>query len=75
MGEAFRPDRLAARPAPESMAAWVMAYAPASDAEALKLLRGRYPDSPLSLRVAALDYLMRRGGAGGRRRADVIGEQ
>jgi hypothetical protein len=42
------------------MAAWVMSYAPASDAEALKLLRGRFPDCPLSLRVAALDYLMRR---------------
>lgn len=60
MGEAVRPERLAARVAPESMATWVMAYAPASDAEALRLLRGRYPDSPLSLRVAALDYLMRR---------------
>jgi hypothetical protein len=62
MGEAFRPERFAASLAPENMAAWVMAYAPATDAEALKLLRGRYPDSPLSLRVAALDYLMRRGG-------------
>jgi hypothetical protein len=61
MGEAVRPDRLAATLAPENMASWVMAYAPASDAEALKLLRGRYPDSPLSLRVAALDFLMRRG--------------
>ena len=69
MGEAFRPDRLAAALAPESMAHWVMAFAPASDAEALKLLRGRYPDSPLSLRVAALNFLMRRGGvaAGGTR--------
>ena len=64
MGEAFRADRIEASLAPESMAAWVMGYAPATDAEALKLLRGRYPDSPLSLRVAALDFLMRRGGAG-----------
>ena len=60
MGQAFRPDRFARTPAPESMAAWVMSYAPASDAEALKLLRGRFPDCPLSLRVAALDFLMRR---------------
>jgi hypothetical protein len=60
MGQAFRSDRSAITPAPESMAAWVMSYAPASDAEALKLLRGRFPDCPLSLRVAALDYLMRR---------------
>ena len=48
--------------APENMTAWIMAYAPASDAEALKLLRSRYSDSPLSLRLAALDCLMRRGG-------------
>jgi hypothetical protein len=60
MGQAFRSDRSAITPAPESMAAWVMSYAPASDAEALKLLRGRFPDRPLSLRVAARDYLMRR---------------
>lgn len=60
MGEAFRPDHTTAIPAPESMAAWVMRFAPATDAEALKLLRGRFPDQPLSLRVAALDYLMRR---------------
>ena len=46
------------------MADWVMRFGPASDAEALKLLRGRFPDSPLSLRVAALDYLMRRQPAG-----------
>lgn len=41
----------------------------ATGAEALKLLRGRYPDSPLSLRVAALDFLMRSGGGAGRRSA------
>ena len=66
MGEAFRTDLMTATMAPESMAAWVMAYGPASDAEALRLLRDRYPDSPLSLRVAALDFLMRRGGVGRR---------
>jgi hypothetical protein len=58
MGQAY--DRRSAITAPETMAAWVMRYAPATDAEALKLLRGRFPDCPLSLRVAALDYLMRR---------------
>jgi hypothetical protein len=45
---------------PESMAARVMEFAPASDTEALKLLRASFPDCPLSARVAALDYLMRR---------------
>jgi hypothetical protein len=64
MGQAFRTERMIAGAAPESMAAWVMTYAPATDAEALRLLRDRYPDSPLSLRVAALDFLMRRGVAG-----------
>ena len=45
---------------PESMAARVMQFAPATDAEALKLLRKSFPDCPLSARVAALDFLMRR---------------
>jgi hypothetical protein len=45
---------------PESMAARVMEFAPASDTEALKILRASFPDCPLSARVAALDYLMRR---------------
>src|SRR6185437_6045155 len=49
MGEAFRTDRFAATAAPETMAAWVMRSGPV-------------PDPPLSLRVAALDYLMRRQG-------------
>jgi hypothetical protein len=44
---------------PENMAAWVMQFSPATDAEALKLLRSRFADRPLSLRVAALDFLMR----------------
>ncbi len=43
------------------MAAWIMQFSPATDAEALKLLRASFPDRPLSLRVAALDFLMRRG--------------
>lgn len=45
---------------PESMAARVMEFAPASDTEALKILRASFADCPLSARVAALDYLMRR---------------
>jgi hypothetical protein len=44
---------------PERMAAWIMQYSPASDTEALKLLRARFPEHPLRLRVAALVYLMR----------------
>lgn len=43
-----------------TMADRIMCYAPASDAEALKLLRASFPAAPLSLRVAALDYLNRR---------------
>ncbi|HVV80535.1 MAG TPA: hypothetical protein VHD59_13110 [Pseudolabrys sp.] len=45
---------------PESMAARVMEFAPVNDAEALRILRASFPDCPLSARVAALDYLMRR---------------
>ncbi len=43
-----------------TMAANIMAFAPATDAEALKLLRARFPNSPLSLRVHALNFLNRR---------------
>ena len=66
MGQAFKPDRaaFAAPIEPERMADWVMQFSPATDAEALKLLRASFPDRPLSLRVAALDFLMRRSGAG-----------
>jgi hypothetical protein len=65
MGQAFRPQIFSELDC-ESIAATIMQFAPQSDAEALKLLRARFPDSPLSLRVAALDYLMRRrpGGLG-----------
>lgn len=42
------------------MADSVLQYSPATDAEALKLLRASFPHCPLSLRVAALDLLMRR---------------
>ena len=44
---------------PATMAERIMRFSPASDAEVLKLLRARFPDCPLSARVAALDYLMR----------------
>ena len=49
----------------QSMADRVMSFAPASDAEALKLLRATFPASSLSLRVAALAFLTRQ--RGGRR--------
>jgi len=45
---------------PATMAERIMRFAPASDAEVLKLLRASFPDCPLSARVAALDFLMRR---------------
>jgi hypothetical protein len=59
MGQAFMPRAFDPAATPERMAAWIMQYSPASDAEALKLLRARFPEQPLSLRVAALAYLMR----------------
>jgi hypothetical protein len=58
--DAFKPDCFSRFADPESMAARVMQFAPASDAEALKLLRASFPDCPLSARVAALAFLMRR---------------
>lgn len=62
MGHAFKFDqsRFSLLSDPEDMAAQVMRFSPASDAEALKLLRASFPDCPLSARVAALDFLMRR---------------
>jgi hypothetical protein len=61
MGQAFLPRAFDPTATPERMAAWITQFSPISDAEALKLLRARYPDRPLSLRVAALAYLMRTG--------------
>lgn len=43
-----------------TMAEAVMAFSPASDTDALKLLRAAFPNSPLGLRVAALALLTRR---------------
>jgi hypothetical protein len=65
MGQIFRSDRSMFAPVsapadPASMAERIMMFKPATDAEALKLLRARFPDCPLSARVAALDFLMRR---------------
>jgi hypothetical protein len=62
MGQAFKTDRYPFTTPFDAtmMAERVMQFAPATDAEALKLLRARYPDCPLSVRVAALNMLMRR---------------
>jgi hypothetical protein len=62
MGQALKPSviRSDALLTPAAMAEQVMTFAPASDAEALKILRSQYPGAPLSMRVAALNYLMRR---------------
>ena len=68
MGHATTAD-LSAGFDPENMAAWVMQFSPATDAEALKLLRSRFADCPLSLRVAALDFLMRHSISGSARTA------
>ncbi|HZP76236.1 MAG TPA: hypothetical protein VFB45_08865 [Pseudolabrys sp.] len=42
-----------------TMADRIMCFHPATDAEALKLLRASFPNSPLSLRVFALSFLSR----------------
>ena len=43
-----------------AMAEYLRAARPGSGAEALRTLRRAFPDSPLTLRVAALAALMRR---------------
>lgn len=60
MGQALLKSR-PANPAADAvwMAETVMRYSPATDSEALRLLRASFPDCPLSLRVAALNLLMR----------------
>lgn len=60
MGQALLKSR-PANPAADAigMAEAVMRFSPATDAEALKLLRASFPDCPLSLRVAALNLLLR----------------
>jgi hypothetical protein len=62
MGQAFQAKQhayTALASDPTTMAEQIMQFAPASDAEALKLLRATFPHCPLSMRVAALDFLMR----------------
>ena len=66
MGQIFRSEQSRFAPIsqnPAAMAERIMTFAPASDAEALKLLRASFPDCPLSARVAALAFLMQRQGA------------
>jgi hypothetical protein len=43
-----------------AMAQRLMSLHPSSGAETLQALRRAFPDSPLTLRVAALDMIMRR---------------
>ena len=67
MGQIFRIKRSEFTPVtdPAAMIELVMPFCPKSDAEALKLLRESFPDRPLSARLAALAFLMRRrSGAG-----------
>ena len=62
MGQRLKPSEFldTASVDPSAMAARLMEYKPASDAEALKLLRASFPDASLSLRVAALAFLSRK---------------
>jgi hypothetical protein len=61
MGHVCKIDRYVDFPTLDAaeMAALVMQFAPANETEALKLLRANFSNSPLSMRVAALDMLMR----------------
>ncbi len=61
MGQAFQTTHYSFAPVsdPTLMAEQIMQFSPATDAEALKLLRASFPHCPLSMRVAALDFLMR----------------
>ena len=61
MGQAFRIEHTVGFTTLDAaeMAALVRQFAPASDADALRLLRANFVDSPLSMRVAALHMLMR----------------
>ena len=44
------------------MVEWIGRQCPSSGTEALRQLRAAFPDSPLTLRVAALNLLIRRQG-------------
>jgi hypothetical protein len=55
------PESIAARcDLTAAMAQRMLQLHPLSDAEALRALRAAFPDSPLTLRVAALDMILRR---------------
>ena len=59
--QAFKIERYTFSPPIDAstIAERVMQFAPASAVEALKLLRASFAECPLSMRVAALDMLMR----------------
>ena len=61
MGQARKIERIVFSPTIDAstMTEQVMQFSPASEAEALKLLRASFAECPLSMRVAALDLLMR----------------
>jgi hypothetical protein len=58
----------AGEPSLADMLEWIGRQCPSSGAEALRQLRAAFPDSPLTLRVAALNTLNRLGGEGYRPR-------
>ena len=60
MGHAFKSDSFSTLAVSARIVDRIMQFAPATDAEALKLLRFSFPDCPLSMRVAVLNFLMRR---------------
>ncbi len=61
MGHAFRIEHYVDFPTLDAteMATLIKQLAPSSEADALSLLRVNFSGSPLSMRVAALDMLMR----------------
>ena len=61
MGQACRIERTVFSPTIDAstMTKQVMHFLPANEAEALKLLRASFAECPLSMRVAALDMLIR----------------
>ena len=61
MGQACRIERTVVSPTIDAstMTEMVMQFAPASEAEALRLLRASFAECPLSMRLAALNMLMR----------------
>ena len=61
MGQTFSFQRYPFAPLDATaMADRIRQFSPATDAEALKLLRASFPECSLSMRIAALNMLMRR---------------